>query len=318
MKRAELEALSALELQQLISDAASVLAARCSATAPATEPRGQLLFTFGSNSLDRPQDSSAKAGVGGLFAPVPRGAAPLVGQPGFFDSVTVPAAPLGGQKLFGGSGAGLFGEASPNAPLVAAAAAGAGSGAALSAHESGSAARKEGDEEEEEEGGDPAELVKEQELTAVPGWSPSITLQMLESMETGEEEEERLYSQRSKLYRFRGGEWKERGIGEARLLKHKASGHVRFLLRQEKTEKVMANHYVVDHHPLCDLRPNASSDKIWNWLAQDVSDGAVCLESFGLKFGSAEIAAKFKEAFEDAKCQNAKALSSAGAAQNDA
>merc|ERR1719210_1450793 len=87
----------------------------------------------------------------------------------------------------------------------------------------------------------------EEEVTNIPGWTPSVTLEVKEIIETGEENEEELYSQRSKLYRFREGEWKERGLGEARLLRSKASGRVRFLLRQEKTGKVVANHYVVDH-----------------------------------------------------------------------
>lgn len=67
---------------------------------------------------------------------------------------------------------------------------------------------------------------------------------------TGEEEEEILWKQRAKLYRWSAsktegepGEWKERGIGDAKLLKHKESGKIRFLLRQEKTLKIVANHY---------------------------------------------------------------------------
>ena len=42
-----------------------------------------------------------------------------------------------------------------------------------------------------------------------------------DTIATGEEDEDEIYSQRSKLYRFRDGEWKERGIGNAKLLKHK-------------------------------------------------------------------------------------------------
>lgn len=45
-----------------------------------------------------------------------------------------------------------------------------------------------------------------------------------------------------KLYRFESDEWKERGIGQARLLKHKENGKTRLLMRQEKTLKIRANH----------------------------------------------------------------------------
>jgi hypothetical protein len=47
-----------------------------------------------------------------------------------------------------------------------------------------------------------------------------------------------------KLYRFdsNSNEWKERGIGQVRLLRHKANERIRLLMRQEKTLKIRANH----------------------------------------------------------------------------
>lgn len=49
---------------------------------------------------------------------------------------------------------------------------------------------------------------------------------------------------KTKLYRFDqdSGEWKERGIGMAKLLQHKENKKVRMLMRQEKTLKIRANH----------------------------------------------------------------------------
>jgi len=79
-------------------------------------------------------------------------------------------------------------------------------------------------------------LVPNEELTTVPGWRAAMTLNVLKELKTGQEDEEELYSQRSKLYRFRDDEWKERGLGEAKLLKHKGSGKVRFVLRHEKLQ----------------------------------------------------------------------------------
>lgn len=49
---------------------------------------------------------------------------------------------------------------------------------------------------------------------------------------------------KTKLYRYDqdSSEWKERGIGAAKLLQHKENDKVRMLMRQEKTLKIRANH----------------------------------------------------------------------------
>ena len=56
-----------------------------------------------------------------------------------------------------------------------------------------------------------------------------------------------VFCRRAKLFRFASEsdppEWKERGIGEVRLLKHKSSKRVRLLMRRDKTHKICANHY---------------------------------------------------------------------------
>ena len=40
-------------------------------------------------------------------------------------------------------------------------------------------------------------------------------------IKTGEEDEDLIFKGRGKLYRFRDGEWKERGTGDMKLLRHK-------------------------------------------------------------------------------------------------
>ena len=82
------------------------------------------------------------------------------------------------------------------------------------------------------------EYVAEEEVTTVPGWTPSVSLEVNDHIDLGEDDEEELYSQRSRLYRFRDGDWKERGTGDSKLLKHKETGKVRFMMRQEKTLKI--------------------------------------------------------------------------------
>ncbi|MES1923410.1 E3 SUMO-protein ligase RanBP2, variant 2 [Bonamia ostreae] len=61
---------------------------------------------------------------------------------------------------------------------------------------------------------------------------------------TGEEDENLIYKQKVKLYRFapETKEWKERGIGFFTFLQHKEKHSVRAVLREDKTFKVRLNH----------------------------------------------------------------------------
>ncbi len=54
-------------------------------------------------------------------------------------------------------------------------------------------------------------------------FEPIVQLEEVE-VRTGEEDEEVVYSQRAKLYRFTDGQWKERGVGDMKILKHKQTG----------------------------------------------------------------------------------------------
>lgn len=62
---------------------------------------------------------------------------------------------------------------------------------------------------------------------------------------TNEEREEVTFKMRAKLFKFDkdSREWKERGTGDVRLLKHKENGKTRIVMRRDKTLKVCANHY---------------------------------------------------------------------------
>jgi hypothetical protein len=119
------------------------------------------------------------------------------------------------------------------------------------------------------------------------------------------EDKKELYSQPSTLYIFRDGDWKMRGQGDAKLLEHKTTGEVWFVMRQEKTQKIVANHYVIP--PYCELKLNDGSDKCWVWSAQDCADGDAQTEKLALHFSTPDLAGKFKEAFYNAKELNLKA-----------
>lgn len=147
----------------------------------------------------------------------------------------------------------------------------------------------------------------EEEVTHGDWTTPQVDVDLVD-VRTGEEDEEIFWSHRAKLFRWdvSCSAWKERGIGDAKLLKHCKTNKIRFLLRQEKTLKVVANHYVHAVNKLCTLSPNVSSDKIWVWSSPDSADndhGKV--ELFGLKFGQLQQAKIFKEKFEEAAKLNA-------------
>ena len=62
---------------------------------------------------------------------------------------------------------------------------------------------------------------------------------------TNEEAEEQTFKMRAKLFKFdrETREWKERGTGDVRLLKHRENLKTRLVMRRDKTLKVCANHY---------------------------------------------------------------------------
>ena len=68
---------------------------------------------------------------------------------------------------------------------------------------------------------------------------------------------------RAKLFKFvkESSEWKERGTGDVRLLKHLENNKTRLVMRRDKTLKVCANHYSTTHTILFSVgsfRPIAS------------------------------------------------------------
>lgn len=72
-----------------------------------------------------------------------------------------------------------------------------------------------------------------------------IKLEHKVEVKTNEEDEDVQFKIRAKLFRFdkESKEWKERGTGDVRILKHKETKKVRLVMRRDKTFKVCANHY---------------------------------------------------------------------------
>ncbi|KAK0048901.1 ranBP2-like and GRIP domain-containing protein 3 [Biomphalaria pfeifferi] len=164
-------------------------------------------------------------------------------------------------------------------------------GGGTSSSPSGSGAKT----EESEEGDDTA-VAPSDDIH----FEPVIPLPDLVEVKTGEEDWSPLFCERAKLYKFDKslGQWKERGIGDMKIMKHTMKIMFRILQRREQVLKVSCNHLVsVD----MDLKPMATSETAWCWVATDYTDTEPSIEQFAVKFKNKELASKFKDIFE--QCQ---------------
>jgi len=169
---------------------------------------------------------------------------------------------------------------------------------------SGSAKATKDKEAEDEE--DKAEEEEEADVH----FEPVVRLTEKVDTKTNEEAEEQSFKMRAKLFKFDrdSREWKERGTGDVRLLKHKENGKTRLVMRRDKTLKVCANHYVT---PDMKLSPNVGSDRSWVWnVAADVSEGEPEAQTLAIRFANSENANLFKEAFITAQQNNEKLFGS--------
>ncbi|XP_014213560.1 ran-specific GTPase-activating protein [Copidosoma floridanum] len=133
-------------------------------------------------------------------------------------------------------------------------------------------------------------------------FEPVVQLPLVD-VSTNEEEEVEMIKMRAKLYRYdtsdSPAEWKERGTGEVKLLRHKIKNTVRVVMRRDKTLKLCANHFV---WPWMELNPNCGSDRAWVWSAlADFADEQPKPQLLAIRFANSENACLWKEAFDKAK-----------------
>lgn len=133
-----------------------------------------------------------------------------------------------------------------------------------------------------------------------PHFEPVVPLPEKIQVKTGEEDEEEMFCNRAKLFRFDTDtkEWKERGVGNVKILRHRVSGKIRLLMRREQVLKICANHLIT---PDMKLKPLAASDKSYVWHAYDYADEMPKSEQLAIRFKTAEEAARFKAKFEAAQ-----------------
>lgn len=149
------------------------------------------------------------------------------------------------------------------------------------------------EETKEDKGGD--EVAEEEEADVQ--FEPLVTLEKVD-IKTNEEEELVLYKVRAKLFKFHADtkEWKERGTGDVKFLKHKETGKVRLLMRRDKTLKVCANHLISSTN---ELKPNIGSDRSWVYnVTADIAEGEPEALTLAIRFGNKENADQFKEHFD--------------------
>ena len=144
--------------------------------------------------------------------------------------------------------------------------------------------------------GEEGELYQEEEADNMY-FEPVIPLPDKVDVVTGEEEETALYSHRAKLFRMVDSEWKERGVGDVKILKHEATGRIRLLMRRDQVLKICLNH-ALNSSVLAMFKEKDA--KSWTWAAQDFSDGELTTMTFALRFKTAEIAGDFKTAADEA------------------
>ncbi|KAF5400011.1 hypothetical protein PHET_06760 [Paragonimus heterotremus] len=134
---------------------------------------------------------------------------------------------------------------------------------------------------------------------------------------TGEENEEVIFCERAKLYRWGSGMWRERGVGELKLLRTPSTGAIRCLMRRDHVLKVCCNHPITVG---MQLKPMSSTDgRAWTWWAIDFTEPSASddlntsteheltvdgskgrQETFAVRFKTLEHAQSFRDLFEHA------------------
>ena len=94
-------------------------------------------------------------------------------------------------------------------------------------------------------------------------------------------------------------QWKERGVGDIKLLRSAKTGKTRVLMRWERVLKLCANHQITTDMT---LQPNAGSDRSWVWSTlADFSEEEHKPERLAVKFKTEGIAKQSKRSLKNAK-----------------
>ncbi|CAH8534874.1 unnamed protein product [Schistosoma rodhaini] len=159
---------------------------------------------------------------------------------------------------------------------------------------------------------DKVELLDDSKLTFKPVLE--VMPQKIEVV-TGEENDDVIFCQRAKLYRWDNSTWHERGVGDLKLLRSTITGVIRCVMRRDHVLKVCCNHVIgAGMH----LKPmNTGGGRAWSWWAIDYSEqpdeankttetdssdlvGGGRRETFAARFKLTEHSDEFRSLFEEA------------------
>lgn len=131
-------------------------------------------------------------------------------------------------------------------------------------------------------------------------FKPVIPLPDKVDVVTGEEGLEVVYEDRAKLLRFepKTKEWKEKGIGQMKILHNPTEGYYQLLMRRELVFKVCCNQRLSADIV---LKPVTSSEKAVSWIGQDFSEGECRKELFAIRFKTVDQLNAFKDKFNEVK-----------------
>ncbi|CAG9857682.1 unnamed protein product [Phyllotreta striolata] len=131
-----------------------------------------------------------------------------------------------------------------------------------------------------------------------PHYEPIVPLPEQIVVTTGEEDEDALFNDRAKLFRYVADtkEWKERGVGQLKVLYHREKHTYRLLLRREQVHKLVLNQLVTK-----DLELKAmTTEKSWMWVGYNFVDDETNLEKLAVRFKKPETALEFRTVVERA------------------
>ena len=137
-------------------------------------------------------------------------------------------------------------------------------------------------------------------------FQPVVTLPEAVVMKSWDDEADTLFCHRCKLYRFHERQWKERGVGELKIMKHRSTGRMKLIMRRDIILKLCCNHSLTS---VTEVTQMANTEKACIWFTSaDYSEEDVKEEKLCAKFKNVDIAREFMDTFERCKAD----LSSSG------
>ena len=145
-------------------------------------------------------------------------------------------------------------------------------------------------------------------------FKPVVTLPERYEYKSGEENGEVLFNEKGKLYCYDGTvkQWKERGIGNMKILRYSETGQTRLIMRQDQILKLCCNHYLTSEMT---IETHMNNPKAYKWFTKaDYSKEVGQPDQFIIRFKLVETAVKFKELFEKGVEESSKLVEKSPAA----